>query len=173
MHRFAAYYFEALELYERRHPDTPAVWKQVHDAAGELDLNVLYLLLMGMNAHINYDLALALYDGLHQEWPSLSEEVRQMRERDHQMVNRIIGETIDLVQSEVVNPQSKRFALVDKLMGRMDEWLLSQLITGRRASVWDDAQDFLKAGNAGQRAAIRLRLEAAVLVRGNEIASLF
>ena len=33
MRRFAEYYFEAVELYDRGHADTPAVWQQVHDAA--------------------------------------------------------------------------------------------------------------------------------------------
>jgi hypothetical protein len=172
MHRFATYYFDALSLYDQQHPATPAVWQQAHDATREQKMNVLQHLLMGINAHINYDLALALYDGLQLEWPVLTETQRRVREQDHQTVNRIIGETIDAVQDEVIKPRSRTFALVDQLMGRMDEWLLSQLITGWRSNVWEAGVDLLNAGSPERREAIRIRLEAQVLERGKEIMTL-
>lgn len=170
MLRFAEYYYDALELYEQNHPDTPAVWRQVHEAAHNKRLHVMQHLLLGINAHINYDLPLALYDGLHIEWPALSETDRKTRQTDHETVNLIIAETIDSVQDNVIEPRSPLMALVDRIMGRMDEWLLSQLISGWRGEVWRVAIELLTADNPEQRTAIRQVQEKKVLERGRELA---
>lgn len=169
MQRFAMYYFDALELYEQNHPGTPTVWRQAHTAAREKSLHILQHLLLGINAHINYDLPLALYDGLHREWPALAEAEQQTRRSDHETVNQIIAETIDSVQDIVIEPQSPFMAVVDRLMGRMDEWLLSQLISGWRAEVWHVTLDLLAAAGPEQRETIRQVQEQKVLERGKEL----
>lgn len=170
MQDFASYYFEALELYENHDPRTPAVWRQVHIAAQEKSLHVVQHLLLGVNAHINYDLPLALYDGLQREWASMTETDRQIRKADHETVNQIIGETIDSVQDIVIEPRSPFMALVDRLMGRVDEWLLSKLITAWRADVWHITMDLLSADSPAQQEAIRQSQEKKVLETGEELA---
>lgn len=167
--RFAEYYFDALEKYEQNGPTTPAVWRQVHEASRKRKLHVLQHLLLGINAHINYDLALALYDGLCGEWPQLSDSQRLGRERDHDEVNRVIAETIDTVQDEVVEKQSRLMALVDHLFGRMDEWLLSQLITHWRTEVWEEACCLLDCNCQEDREAHRLQLEEKVMHRASQL----
>ncbi|MBX2893771.1 MAG: hypothetical protein KF734_22865 [Saprospiraceae bacterium] len=169
MLRFADYYYDALTLYEQQHPDTPPVWQQVHDVALQKRLHIMQHLLLGINAHINYDLPLALYDGLHAEWPTLAEPERQIRKTDHETVNIIIAETIDAVQDEVIEPRSPVMALADRLMGRMDEWLLAQLITGWRTEVWRVTLDLLTAADPNQWENIRAAQEQKVLARGKEL----
>lgn len=92
-------------------------------------------LLLGVNAHINYDLPLSLYDCLHQDWPLLDEPQRKLRQNDHETVNQIIGDTIDAVQDTVVEPLSPAMAVVDRLMGRMaafttHHWLAARCVDG-------------------------------------------
>lgn len=169
MLRFADYYFDALDLYEKDRALSPPVWRQAHDAAREKHLHILQHLLLGINAHINYDLPLVLYERLCTEWPMLAEEGRRVRHDDHETVNRIIAETIDSVQDTVIEPRAPFMAVVDRLMGRMDEWLLSQLIAGWRADVWRVALDLLAAGSPGQRETIRQAQEKKVLERGYEL----
>jgi hypothetical protein len=74
--RFADYYFSALEAYELRSPLTPGVWKTTFDAAQTPKTAAIQLLLMGVNAHINYDLVLVLVDLLEPEWARLPEAER-------------------------------------------------------------------------------------------------
>lgn len=167
--RFAEYYFNALDAYEKDPERAPKVWKQAHDASRERKLHVLQHLFLGINAHINYDLVLSLYDGLHVEWPSLTEERRNIRKRDHEQVNDIISETIDAVQDEVIAVHSPMMAAVDKLMGRMDEWLLTQLISGWRGEVWHETMRLLNTVTEEGREAIRLSLEKAVLKKGGQL----
>ena len=72
LHHFADYYFLALDAYECNATETPAVWRMAHDAALAPDTQVLQDLLLGINAHINYDLVLTLVDMLEPEWAELS-----------------------------------------------------------------------------------------------------
>lgn len=159
LHLFAGYYFQALEQYESDAPSTPPVWRQAHGATLQCRLHVLQNLLLGINAHINYDLALALRDMLLPEWPELSEAQKQARYADHLLVNAIIAETIDAVQDEVVEKEAPLMNIVDVLMGRLDERLLSGLITRWRASVWKDAHALMNAAAGGDAEPVRIQLE--------------
>lgn len=167
--RFSEYYFEALDLYEQLSPETPKVWKQVHDSTTHQKLHVLQHLLIGVNTHINYDLPLALYDCLHKEWQSLDENTRINRKKDYELVNIIIANTIDAVQDDIIAPMSPMSYVFDRLMGRMDEWFLSKLLTGWRTDVWEVTQNLLQASSPANREIIRIRQEEAVLKRNNQI----
>ena len=81
-------------------------------------------------------------------------------------VNAIISSTIDAVQDTVVEPASPIMALVDQVLGRMDEWLLSQLITSWRQEVWNVAIHLLETPEACEREAIRQEQEMKVLAKG-------
>jgi hypothetical protein len=135
LHRFADYYFDALACFDCGE-EVPNAWRYVHDAATQDDLHVLQHLFLGVNAHINYDLVLTLYEILQPEWDKLSESDREKRYQDHLLVNTIIEETIDQVQDEVVEKHAPKMDLVDKLLGRLDEKLIAGLIRKWRKSVW-------------------------------------
>lgn len=156
---FAAYYFKALSAYERNPTESPAAWRQAHQAAQHQKLHVLQYLLLGVNAHINYDLPLALYDCLCQEWNNLDDAQRQSRQKDHETVNLIISKTTDQVQDTVVEPMAPLMAIVDQVMGPVDEWILSQLISSWRHEVWNVAIRMLEAPEFTIRETIRKEQE--------------
>lgn len=139
LHRFADYYFDALSAYNAQQPHTPAVWKLTFDASRRSRIHVLQHLLLGVNAHINYDLVFVIYDILHYEWSHLSPKEIQLRYRDHCHVNDVIYETIDRVQDEVVERYSEAMDIVDTIFLTVDEWLLYRLISNWREQVWDNA----------------------------------
>jgi Family of unknown function (DUF5995) len=169
MQRFAEYYFVALEAYEHQTEHTSRVWKQVHEAAQHQKLHVLQNLLLGVNAHINYDLPLSLYDCLCLDWANLDDAQRRSRQNDHETVNAIISSTIDTVQDIVVEPASPIMAIVDQVFGRMDEWLLSQLITSWRHEVWNVAMQMLEATEEESLETIRQEREQRVLEKGEDL----
>ena len=125
LHHFAGYYFDALDTYEAGEEDTPAVWRCAHDAAQRSNTPAISLLLLGVNAHINYDLVLAVADLLEPEWSSLSDEGRRARYEDYCRVNDIIGRTTNSVQDGILEKREPILALVDTLFGPVDEWLVS------------------------------------------------
>lgn len=169
LHRFADYYFDALDCYDCKRP-VSKVWKEVHQLTLEKKLRDMQYLLMGVNAHINYDLVLTLYDLLHQGWNQLSPIQQEMRFKDHCKVNEIIAGTIDQVQDELLNPTDELMNWIDKAFGRMDEYLLSQLITAWRQEVWDQAYLMISSTEEIQREELRLSIEKRVIKRNKLIA---
>jgi hypothetical protein len=101
LHRFADCYFGALEAYEQGNAGTPAVWQTAHDATREPQTHILQNMLLGINAHINYDLVLTLVDMLEPGWAQLSSLQRARRYTDHCRVNAVIGRTVDVVQERL------------------------------------------------------------------------
>lgn len=171
--RFSEYYFDALDLYQSNQPKVPSVWRQAHDAAKNPDTNVLQNLLLGVNAHINYDLPLALYDCMENEWLKLPLKKRIIRKQDHDLVNQIISSSIDDVQDSIIKPLSPTLAILDKIMGRMDEWMLSKMIGTWRSNVWKISQLLLEAQTPELREEIRQKQEIQVLKRGEKLISFF
>lgn len=125
---FAGYYFRALEAYERDPAAAPAVWRHAFEATTQTDASPLQKLLLGVNAHINFDLAMTLDDLLHDAWPGLSRTQRKVYQTDYETVNRIIARTIDAVQDQVLEPAMPIMERVDVIFGPADEWAVARLI---------------------------------------------
>ncbi len=162
LHHFADYYFVALEAYEQDPVTAPPVWQIAHDCCKSPRLKALQNLLLGVNAHINYDLVLAVSDVLQDEWEVLSPQQRELRYADHCKVNVIIAQTVDSVQDQVIERYDPEMDLVDKLMGSLDEWLISRLIASWRDQVWRNAIDRVLASQA-ERALLTQKVEKACL----------
>jgi ribosomal protein S18 acetylase RimI-like enzyme len=167
--RFADYYFEALEAYERDPATAPPVWQLAHDTAHNPHSLAIENLMLGVNAHINYDLVLTLVEILRPEWDDLSAEERAARYQDHCYVNEVLARTIDAVQDEVLEPAMPALDLVDKLMGPLDEFLISRLITQWRDKVWRNAVRLLEAADPDERASVLQQVEEDTLKLGRLI----
>ena len=169
VHRFADYYFDGLTTFKLNEASTSAVWRFTHHAADAPQTMVLQNLLLGVNAHINYDLVLTLVDLLEPEWKQLSAEQCQQRHSDYCQVNEIISHTIDIVQDDVVERYSPIMDLVDKMLGTADEWLISRLITNWRDEVWDRAVGMMGTADAEERRMLADQIEAITLKRADAI----
>lgn len=166
LEHFANYYFDAVECYECGR-DVPEVWRQVHHLTCQDRLHRIQSLLLGVNAHINYDLVLTLYDMLQPEWSELSPVRREERYLDHCKVNEIIASTIDAVQDEILSPADPLMKWIDIGMGRIDEYLISRLISDWRQDVWAEAQQMLLTSGAEERERLRRLVEAGVMRRSD------
>jgi hypothetical protein len=169
LHRFAGYYFDALAIYERDPAQTPPVWRVTHDAARDPDALLLQHLLLGINAHINYDLVLTLVDMLDARWQALPSARRRERYDDHCHVNRVIAATVDAVQDDVLERVNPRLDLLDKMLGPIDEWLASHMISHWREEVWHHAVQILETPDPAARARLCRDVEAHTLQRARRI----
>ena len=169
LQRFAGYYFTALEAYEQRPESAPVVWQVAFDSTSAGDKQPLQLLLLGVNAHINYDLVLTLVDLLQPEWPGLPGERQALRYADHCHINDVIGRTIDIVQDQIVEPLSPGMDRVDTVFGPLDEWLTSTLISHWREEVWQNALRLLAADDSTEQEKIRKQVEGVTLRRAGAI----
>lgn len=166
--RFAEYYFEALEQYTQDPQRAPVVWRAAFDAAQRSDLHVIQHLLLGVNAHICYDLVFTLGEML-PDWMQLDKVQRNNRYQDHCHVNEIIYRTLDAVQDEVVARHSPWMQMVDLLFGRLDEKLLHHLIVRWREQVWASSLNLVDLHDGITPQAIQQQVEVEALRRAEAI----
>jgi hypothetical protein len=169
LRHFVDYYFGALQAFETDPASAPLAWQLAHQAAANPHMDAIRKLLVGVNAHINYDLALAVVDLLRPEWPRLSERQRADRYADYCRVNDIMGSTIDAVQAEVLDPAMPVMVIIDNLMGRVDEFMVAQLLVHWRDNVWRHALGLLAAADAQEQARLAHHFEQEALRIGNLI----
>ena len=169
LEHFADYYFEALEAYVQDPVGAPRVWQLAHKATGDPGISAVQKLLLGVNAHINYDLVLTLVDLLRSEWGHHSEQKRANRYSDHCHINQIIGRTIDDVQDQVIEPAMPGMQVLDVLLGPVDEYLISGLIRRWREIVWSNATRLLALDDPGQQTLLMDEIEAEALKTGQII----
>jgi hypothetical protein len=169
LHRFAEYYFDALTAYQRQPGTAPDVWQVAFHASQLPGTHVIQNLILGINAHVNYDLVFALGDVLQPEWGGLSPEQRDGRYRDHCHVNEIIYQTVNSVQDQVVERYSRVMGLVDTLMGPVDEWLTSGLISDWRDEVWENAVQIIETSGETERDALLAAIRQRAIQRAHTI----
>jgi Family of unknown function (DUF5995) len=154
--QFAQRYFAALDLWNRDDEDTPDAWEVLFKRGGDQDLSRLTAAMLGVNAHINHDLALALVGTWAQTGAPESDAVHP----DYQLVNQIFYAEIPPIRRGF----STRWQIeIDHLVGPLDDWSQRMLVTVTRAHAWDqarrlwalrdDADDFEQARRAMDRAA--------------------
>lgn len=166
---FAEYYFSALHAYDQDKGNTPIVWKYAFEASHHTQTHVLQNLVLGVNAHINFDLVFAIYDLLLPEWGNLSEDQRQMRYRDHCHVNDIIYKTIDQVQDEIIDQYDPEFRLVDKILGPLDEWVTIWMVSDWREEVWEHAIHLIENPDKAEQLTYAQNLEDLSSTRAQSI----
>jgi hypothetical protein len=157
---FAGYYFNALDAWDGGQ-DVPPVWR--HAYACRADAPALQQLLLGVSAHINYDLVLATADLLEGEWQGMDEAKRAMRRADFDTVNAVIAGTIDAVQDSILEPREPALRIIDAALGPVDEWLIAGEIRRWRDAVWAEAVRRVELVDLLEREAHRQAVEAAAL----------
>lgn len=131
---FANAYRRAFVAYERGDvEDVPAPWRVAFDAALAGDTLVLQDALLGVNAHINYDLAYTLDEvGIDPE--------RRTKHADHEHVDAILADLVDAVQRTLVDVYDAiGVPSADAIMGDLDEQVMLLGLTEGRAFAWANA----------------------------------
>jgi hypothetical protein len=158
---FANLYREALEAYDGgRLADVPKAWRLCFDAATSGSGLVLQDLLLGVNAHVNNDLPLALTR------ISIDPD-REQRRRDHDAVNAVLAAVMQRAIDRLAALYAPGFTPLDQGAGELDEMLSLFSLEVARDSAWDGALSLANARNTFESAlAGRLiSARAAVLAR--------
>ena len=169
LERFAEYYFDAVKAFETNPQTSPAVWRQTFSAASDPRIKAVQHLMLGVNAHINYDLILALIDMLDSEWRDNPESQRLKRYADHCQINQIIANTIDEVQDEVLERYSPAMDLIDRAFGRLDELIIARLLSGWRDQVWKQVMLWVDISSSIERDDFLRGVETESVQRGQMI----
>jgi hypothetical protein len=153
---FAKRYFAALDLWNNDNDDTPDVWEVLFKRAGDLRMSRLMAAMLGVNAHINHDLSLALIATWNETGAPDDERIHP----DYLLVNEIFYQEIPPLRRGFSDDWHLQ---LDELVGELDDWSQRIMVTVTRARAWDrgrelwllrhDPDDFEQARRTMDRAA--------------------
>jgi Family of unknown function (DUF5995) len=143
---FADLYLDALETAEAgRRPPEP--WAVAFAAGRRAGLPPLRHVLLGMNAHINYDLAQSLLEVIADreldDAPLLAR-----RRRDHEQIDAVLAGRVGAEDAELERLAGGR-SLVDRLLQPLDRLGTKRFLKESRAKVWANTRVLAAARRQG------------------------
>lgn len=160
--RFAGLYFEAAGAWEVEHESCPRPWCAAFAAAGQPRISAIEHALLGINAHIVYDLPFAVAETMRDTGDvsdgRLQGDTLVRRRHDYEVVNHILAETIATAQ-DVLARESRLSALLDSVALRVDEYAAEALLRVSRTQGWHNALAIAVARNEAEREAVRQHLD--------------
>ena len=129
--RFANRYFSTIDAYRKGNKLSKA-WEIALEATEQTESILVQHLLLGINAHVNFDLGVATAQTAPgNELPSLR--------NDFERLNDILADLLDRVQ-EVIAEFSPWMDILDRVGGRKDELVANFSIIKARQSAWEQAE---------------------------------
>jgi hypothetical protein len=131
---FANHYRKAIHAYAlQQRQSVPNAWLKAFDAAASGQTLIMQDVLLGMNAHINYDLAFAI------EAVKISPNTTS-RYLDHTRVNAVLSEVGDEIVTALGSLYgAANYAAVDAAFGVADELFLAVGMATARQNAWNNA----------------------------------
>jgi len=153
--KFATLYFQSLTA--NTGPKQERAWKAAYQVGRRRRSPVVENALLGINAHINYDLPRAIAANLDpaelNDYPTL-----QLRKFDHDQVNNLLVRTLRPIQDVLARDYAPGIALIDNLLGNLDERLSEAGLKYYRERVWWDALTYASAVKTETEGIVRDKL---------------
>ena len=131
---FAERYFDALRRWNNDDEATPDVWEVLFKRAQDEHLSQLVAAMLGVNAHINHDLALALVA----TWNETGAPQDDLVHPDYLLVNKIFYEEIPPLRRSF---STDWYLAIDGFVGGLDDWSQRVMVTVTRAHAWEQARE--------------------------------
>jgi hypothetical protein len=129
--RFARCYARAVDGPGRR----PQPWDVAMRSAERSPRRAVRHLMLGINAHMRYDLCCVLLEGVVDD--------RERRLRDFVAVNGVIARAVDSVQRSIEDHYGDGLRLLDVVGLHLDELLTEKRFASWRNTAWEDAMSIL------------------------------
>lgn len=142
---FADLYLNALDHDIAGRPDVPRPWRLAFDAPARLP--ALRHVLLGINAHINYDLPQALLAVI-SDAEFADPQLVARRRRDHERIDGVLSARVGAEDSELgeMSPPT----LVDRLLQPLNRLAFKRFLREARQKVWHNTIELQRARAAGQ-----------------------
>jgi len=155
---FAQLYLQALDTWRQDPGAVPGPWREAFGAPGDLEpyLHVL----LGMNAHINYDMPQSLLQVV-PEADRHDPVLMASRERDHHALDGVIVALVPQESRHLVRAASTAPGVLDRLLLPLSRAASATLLRESREQVWANTRVLLRARATGaaRLAAATARLE--------------
>jgi hypothetical protein len=157
--RFCSRYLATLRWSLDGDAQDTAAWSAAYASCADPGALPLQRVLLGLSAHINYDLAVGIAATM-TEMGAARDPARQARmHHDHDAVNCLlrasIPEAFDHLVVRHACPASR--AIFAHSYG-LAEWLIMEMLTTWRARVWEDALELVRARTPAERDRVLRRL---------------
>ena len=150
---FAQLYMDAFRAFE--HGDlehVPTAWRVAFELSARDEWMALQHLLLGVNAHINHDLAIALVrSGIDPDRP--------MRYDDHTGVNAVLKRTANALQDHVERLYSPALHFLDEVFGQWDEEFSTMMVDRARETAWSHCLDLVDCSCEEDKAVVMRRID--------------
>jgi hypothetical protein len=160
--RFATLYFDAEAAWEADDPCCPRPWCAAFAAAGGRRISAVEHALLGINAHIVYDLPFAVASTMVARGDvrdgRLLADTLVRRRHDYEVVNHILAETVEAAQA-VLAVESRTSEWFDRLTLRFDSYAAELMLRASRTQGWHNALALAVARDEAERDAVRQHLD--------------
>jgi hypothetical protein len=144
---FADFYLDALDAARRGEP-VPRPWAVAFSA--DRAMPALRLVLLGMNAHINYDLPQALLAVI-SDAEFGDQALVARREGDHRRIDEVLSARVSAEDQELTRLEPAR-SLLDRVLQPLNRLATQRFLRESRAKVWANAIALSRARRQGQEA---------------------
>ncbi len=139
---FADYYLAALAAHERDPAAVPRPWRLAFGTAP--DVHPVGHVLLGMNAHINFDLPQATLDAVPVE--AFDDPVLMAsRHRDHERVDRVLAEQVAREDVALALDDPRGRTVVDTALGPANRALVRRFLRESRRRTWENTEALHRA----------------------------
>jgi hypothetical protein len=143
---FADLYLAALDLDLAGSPDVPRPWRLAFDAPESLP--ALRHVLLGINAHINYDLPQALLAVISDD--EFADPVALSRHaRDHERIDRVLSGRVAAEDAELGATSTR--TMVDRLLQPLNRLSSKRFLREARQKVWHNTLELHQARLSGDQ----------------------
>jgi hypothetical protein len=150
---FSTLYFKSLKA-----PATERAWTLAYETAARPGSSVVENAMLGINAHINFDLPRAIAKNL--EGDDVGDFMTmQKRKFDHDQVNNLLVRTLNPVQEILAKDYEPGIAAADWLLGHLDERVSEAALRHYRERVWWDALAYASAPDEERKRIVYNKLE--------------
>lgn len=160
--RFARLYFDAEDAWQHERAACPNAWRAAFAAAGRPRISVIEHALLGINAHIVYDLPFAVSGTMRASGDVVDGRLRGdtlvRRRHDYEVVNHILAETI-LDAQAVLAEESRVSRVLDRIALRFDGYAAEALLRASRTQGWHNALALAVARDEQEHEAVRQHLD--------------
>jgi hypothetical protein len=158
--RFCTRYLQTLAWTMTGHAQDTSAWATAYDSAGLAGMPPVQHALLGLSAHINYDLAIGIHATIveHDHADDRGKIARYKHDHDH--VNVLLDASIPEAFARLIKRHHCATTLWLDRAGRLTRWCTMELLTRWRAQVWVEVEALLAARTEPQRARVLRRIGA-------------
>lgn len=166
--RFCTRYLATLRQAMINGPQDTSAWTTAYASADTENMPPVQHALLGLSAHINYDLAIGIHATIVEHGHADNRAMIARYKHDHDHINELLDASIPEAFARLITRHHCATTLWLDRAGRLTRWCTMELLTRWRARVWVEVEALLAARTEAQRARVLRRIGA----RAGRIAAL-